>query len=100
MNDRELAPSLGKRFLSASARLLDGILLALVVTAAFLLGCQELFDSDVWWHVRAGQWIWASGRVPASDPFTFASADRPWIDLHWLFQLMLAGATDWVGHGE
>ena len=26
------------------------------------------------------------------DPFTFSSADRPWIDLHWLFQLMLAGS--------
>ncbi len=30
--------------------------------------------------------------MPALDPFTFASADRPWIDLHWLFQLMLAAA--------
>jgi tetratricopeptide (TPR) repeat protein len=77
---------------SGVCRLIDGALIVLVVAATFLLGCQELFDSDVWWHVRAGQWIWANGRVPALDPFTFASADRPWIDLHWLFQLMLAGA--------
>ena len=32
------------------------------------------------------------GRVPALDPFTFTSGDRPWIDLHWLFQLILAGS--------
>lgn len=56
------------------------------------MGCQEMVDSDVWWHVRAGQWIWQHRAVPSIDPFSFPSADRPWIDLHWLFQLMLAGA--------
>jgi tetratricopeptide (TPR) repeat protein len=73
-------------------RLADGLLILLVAATAFLLGCQDLFDTDVWWHLRAGQWIWAHGKVPDLDPFTFASADRPWIDLHWLFQLMLAAA--------
>ncbi len=78
--------------LSRTTRLVDGALIALLVATAFLLGCQELFDSDVWWHVRAGQWIWVNRQAPMLDPFTFASADRPWVDLHWLFQLMLAGA--------
>jgi tetratricopeptide (TPR) repeat protein len=64
----------------------------LMVAAAFLLGCQEVSDSDVWWHVRSGQWIWSHRSLPVLDPFTFASADRPWIDLHWLFQLVLAGS--------
>jgi len=73
-------------------RLAEGLLRWLMVAAAFLLGCQQMFDADVWWHVRAGQWIWANGKVPVLDPFTFASADRPWIDLHWLFQMMLAAA--------
>jgi hypothetical protein len=68
----------------------DGALLSFMVAAAFALGCQKLYDADVWWHLRAGQWIWANRRVPALDPFTFASVDRPWIDLHWLFQLILA----------
>jgi tetratricopeptide (TPR) repeat protein len=76
----------------AVRRLAGTALVLLTIAAAFLLGCQELFDSDVWWHVRAGQWIWEHRRVPALDPFTFASADRTWVDLHWLFQLMLAGA--------
>ena len=73
-------------------RLADGLLVLLMVAAAFLLGCQELSDADVWWHVRSGQWIWSHRSVPVLDPFTFASANRPWIDLHWLFQLMLAGS--------
>ena len=77
-------------------RLADGALLLLAVGAAFSLGCRELFDADVWWHVRAGQWIWSHRNVPTLDPFTFASASRPWIDLHWLFQVALAAAY-WAG---
>ena len=71
-------------------RLADSGLLLFLATAAFALGCQELFDADFWWHLRAGQWILAHGKVPRTDPFTFGSAGRPWIDLQWLFEVILA----------
>jgi tetratricopeptide (TPR) repeat protein len=73
-------------------RLTEGALVLLFVSVAFALVCQELDDTDIWWHLKAGQWIWAQAKVPTHDPFTFTSSDRPWIDLHWLFQLMLAAA--------
>ena len=38
------------------------------------------------------RWILEHRRVPRLDPFTFSSADRPWIDLHWGFQVALATA--------
>jgi hypothetical protein len=59
---------------------------------AFVLGCYELIDTDVWWHLKAGRWILEHRRAPQLDPFTFSSADRTWIDLHWGFQLALATA--------
>jgi hypothetical protein len=59
---------------------------------AFLLGCYELFDTDVWWHLRSGQWILQNRRIPRLDVFTFSSPDRPWIDLHWGFQVALAAS--------
>ena len=70
----------------------DGALVLLMLGAAFALGCQELYDSDIWWHVRSGQWIWEHRQIPRLDPFTFTSSDRLWIDLHWLFQVLLATA--------
>lgn len=75
-----------------SGRAAGGAAIALVAASALALGCQELVDSDVWWHVRAGRWIVENGRVPGEDPFTFGSPGRVWVDLHWLFQLALAGA--------
>jgi tetratricopeptide (TPR) repeat protein len=76
----------------AACRLADGALVFLMVLAAFLLGCHELEDADVWWHLRAGRWIWENGAVPYLDPFTYASGDRLWIDLQWLFELILSAA--------
>jgi len=76
--------------LGRALHLTGGAVLVLLAAIAWLLGCQELFDGDVWWHVRAGQWIRDNHQVPTLDPFTFASADRSWIDLHWLFQVILA----------
>jgi hypothetical protein len=71
---------------------LDGLLVASMVAAASVLACQELRDPDAWWHLRSGQWILENRRLPTLDPFTFASADREWIDLPWGFQVPLAMA--------
>ncbi|HTU19615.1 MAG TPA: hypothetical protein VMG10_16260 [Gemmataceae bacterium] len=71
-------------------RLLDGLLLVLLLVIAFLLGCYEMGDSDIWWHLRGGQWILEQGGVPRRDPFTFGSADKLWVDVHWSYEVILA----------
>ena len=42
----------------------DRLLPAEFGVLAFLLGCYELFDPDIWWHLKSGQWILENGRVP------------------------------------
>jgi tetratricopeptide (TPR) repeat protein len=69
---------------------LDGLLVTSMVAAASVLACQELSDADAWWHLRSGQWILENRHLPSRDPFSFASSDREWIDLHWGFQISLA----------
>jgi tetratricopeptide (TPR) repeat protein len=61
-----------------------------MATVAFLLGCYEMGDSDVWWHLRGGQWILEQGRVPTLDPFTFGSEGKAWVDIHWAYEVVLA----------
>src|SRR4051812_36898966 len=65
-------------------------LLASLPALAFLLGCFPLADFDVWWHLRTGQLIVATHRVPRLDLFTYTNATRPWIDVYWLYQVGLA----------
>ncbi|MFO0903618.1 MAG: hypothetical protein U0939_11495 [Pirellulales bacterium] len=69
-----------------SARLLGGLL----VGWTFLACLFPLSDFDIWWHLRAGQLILERGVVPTLDWFTYTNSDRPWIDLHWGFQVLAA----------
>ena len=62
----------------------------LFLAAAFLLGCVEMADTDIWWHIRTGQLIFERGKIPQHDWFTYTNPESPWIDLHWGFQLGVA----------
>lgn len=61
----------------------------LLIPLAFLLGCNEISDYDFWWHLRTGQLIPELG-VPRTDWFSFTEPNRPWIDVHWGFQSLIA----------
>jgi hypothetical protein len=56
----------------------------------FLSLIYPLADTDFWWHLKTGQQIAREGAVPLIDQYTFTDADKPWIDLHWGFQLLVA----------
>lgn len=45
-------------------------------------------DADTWFHLSAGRWIWTHGEIPWADPFSLVSA-YPYLDSHWLFQVLL-----------
>jgi hypothetical protein len=49
-----------------------------------------IIDPDIWWHLRAGQWILQHHAVPVTDPFSSYGADKPWIVYSWLFDTILA----------
>jgi len=68
----------------------DGSLITLFLVLVFLLGVFPLKDTDFWWHLRTGDWIRASGKVPTHDLYTFSVPEHPWIDLHWIFQVALS----------
>jgi tetratricopeptide (TPR) repeat protein len=73
-------------------RAADAGLIVLFLLLAFLLGAFPLKDTDIYWHLRTGDLIRQTGQIPRTDIFTFTSEGRPWIDLHWLFQI----AVSWV----
>ena len=63
----------------------------LLAAWTFVLGCTPMRSMDIWWHLRTGEWIVSECRVPQTDLYTFTVWDRPWIDLHWGFQLLAWG---------
>ncbi len=61
------------------------VLVFLTGVLIFLAGFHSIVDADVWFHLRAGSQV-ASGSIPRTDTFSYPSAGRPYLDLHWLFQ--------------
>lgn len=68
-----------------------------LLVLALLMGCVEIEDPDIFWHIRTGQLIVERGEVPRTDWFTYTNADSPWIDLHWSFQIVAAWLWSWGG---
>ncbi|MGH7824018.1 MAG: hypothetical protein ACREQ7_02390 [Candidatus Binatia bacterium] len=54
-------------------------------------------DPDIWWHLRAGQWILQQGSVPTEDPFSAYGSGKPWIAYSWLFEVLVYALYDQWG---
>jgi hypothetical protein len=60
---------------------------ALLVVAAFSL--RRLDDFDTWWHLASGRWIAQHHAVPHTDVLSFTVRNNEWINLQWLYDLLL-----------
>jgi len=57
---------------------------------AFALQPEGIHDPDLGWHLRTGDWIFAHGHVPTTDPFSRTGEGHRWIAYSWLAELILA----------
>jgi tetratricopeptide (TPR) repeat protein len=51
-------------------------------------------DTDLYWHLASGDLIRRTGEIPRSEPFSFTVIGHRWIDIHWLFQVVLSLAYE------
>lgn len=72
----------------------------LLLPAAFALNTVfPIGNLDIWFHLKTGELISATGRIPKTDPFSFTAFGNPWINHEWLFDFgayklySLAGLT-------
>ncbi|MGN6570178.1 MAG: hypothetical protein ACTHLO_02055 [Pseudolabrys sp.] len=63
-----------------------------ISNAPILLG-----HTDLGWHLAAGDLIRAQGAIPLHDPWSFTSADRPWYNLSWLWDVLASVLFQYTG---
>jgi hypothetical protein len=80
----------GRRGIAAAVPVIVGFFWAAVLPRA----TWPLIDGDVWWHIRAGEAILATGSVPRVDSWSIAGMGRAWTSQDWLANVVLA-----LGHG-
>jgi len=74
----------------SAASFLRWLVPATFAVLTFLMCIFPMRDTDFYWHLKTGELIWQRLQIPASDLYTYTDFDKPWIDLHWGFQLIVA----------
>jgi hypothetical protein len=82
---------------STRDQLKQRLLLLVTFAGAASVGVAPSADGDIWWHLAAGREMVSKGSLLWTDPFSLGAAGRPWIDVHWLFQLVVYAAYASVG---
>ncbi len=63
-----------------------------VVLLAFLLGCRHISETVTLVRIRTGEHLASNGILPPStDVFSYTASERSWVNLGWLFDLVIAG---------
>ncbi len=63
-----------------------------VILLAVLLGCTVIVETSTLVHVKTGQYLASHGLLPpAKDVFSFTAVEHAWVNLSWLFDLILSG---------
>jgi hypothetical protein len=68
---------------------LSRLVIAMTFIALLAMAVRTPADTDMYWHLRTGQYILETRSVPAADPFSSTMLGKPWIDVHWLSQVIL-----------
>lgn len=59
----------------------------LVVCAGIYFFGYVTADGDLWGHLLFGRDLWHSGHLPATDPYSFTTQGKPWINHEWAAEL-------------
>ena len=71
-------------------------LAAALLVANLSLASVAGTETDIWWHLAAGQRFWRHG-LELSDPYSFTHANQAWVRIDWLFQVLIYPIFSWGG---
>lgn len=66
------------------------LVLLVTLLLVLLMALRSPVDSDLWWHLRAGEQTLQDGRPLLHDTFSFTRAGGEWNNHSWLGQVVLA----------
>lgn len=80
----------------------DVLLLLLQITAALLCGYFVVYpitDADIFWHLASGREMLSRKAFLYIDPFLYTTSTAiTWVNLHWLFQIVMYCAVSAGGY--
>ena len=69
----------------------ESLFIVVVMLMVFGIATITPTDTDMWWHLRAGDEMWHQGKILLQDAFSYTRAGAPWVNAFWLSDLGLFG---------
>lgn len=63
-------------------------ILLLFFVFSFLFRSDHSLDQDLGRHIKLGEIIWNTKQVPTTNLFSYTNSDFPFINTHWLFEVL------------
>src|SRR5512133_3066432 len=76
----------------------DRLILVVTLLLIFIMAARTPLDTDMWWHLRAGEEIVRTGHFLYTDIFSFTRAGAHWMNPYWLAQISMALAYNALGY--
>jgi hypothetical protein len=74
------------------------VLLGAVLVGITYAGVRPFFvDPDLWWHLKTGELILLTHRLPIADTYSYTAAGLPWISIEWLAEVFFASVFKFDG---
>ncbi len=77
----------------------SNVFVAVVFIGLFAMAARNVTDPDVWWHLKAGEYMVEHKGVPHTDPFSYTRAGQPWVAHEWLTEVLLYESQRIAGLG-
>ncbi len=72
-------------------KVFEKISFTIVSLVALFLSLRNIYGEDIGFHLHAGRWMIQNFSLPPNEIFTYTSNGIQYIDLNWLYQLLMYG---------
>jgi Tfp pilus assembly protein PilF len=79
------------QYFSGMQKQLKNLPIILCYIIAFVFGIKQMREPDIWWQLLSGKWMLEHGQVTHSDIFSYTMSGVRWVNVKWLYEVVIAG---------
>ncbi len=84
--------------MNTASKRIEPLMIGIILTLVFIMAARAPIDSDLWWHLRAGETMLSKGQIFTTDTFSYTRQGATWIDHSWLAEIIMTLAHQWGGY--
>ena len=84
-------------YFSAMQQRLKKLPIILCYVLAFVFGMKQMREPDIWWQLLSGKWMLEHRQVTHTDIFSYTMNGVRWVNVKWMYEIIIAGIEKALG---